>query len=224
MPEEWELGPKRIKNTTSYKYLGDHITNDGKNKQTIEKRFNQVQGIIRQINTTASSSIMKAIESKVILELYDSCVVPSFLYNAESWTLTTSDESELDKLGIRVLKRLFDLPEKTPSPAVIYSLGALFITQKIDTMKFMYLHKILKRNDEHWTKKMLFHLKAQKIGWAENICQKLKDYGLEEDWTKIKDLSKCNWKNSVNAAVFNMNKIKLTQSCKEKTKHQNCKI
>ena len=80
----------------------------------------------------------------------------------------------------------------------------------------MYLHKILKRNDEHWTKKMLSHLRSQKIGWAENICQKLSDYGLEEDWTKIKNLSKCNWKNSVNAAVFNMNKKKLTQSCKEK--------
>ena len=88
-PSEWELGLKRIKNTTSYKYLGDHITSDGKNKQTIEKRFNQIQGIIRQINTTASSNIMKAIESKVLLELYDSCVIPSFLNNAESWTLTT---------------------------------------------------------------------------------------------------------------------------------------
>ena len=152
----------------------------------------------------------------MILELYDSCVVPSFLYNAESWTLTTSDESELDKLGIRVLKRLFDLPEKTPSPAVIYSLGALFITQKIDTMKFMYLHKILKRNDEHRTKKMLFHLKSLKMGWAENISQKLSDYGLEEDWTKIKNLSKGNWKNTVNTAAFNMNKKKLTQGCKEK--------
>ena len=216
VPEEWELGPKRIKNTTSYKYLGDYITNDGKNKQTIEKRFNQVQGIIRQINTTASSSIMKAIESKVILQLYDSCVIPCFLNNAESWTLTTSDEAELDKLGIRVLKRLFGLPEKTPSLSVIHSLGALFITQKVDTMKFMYLHKILKRNDEHWTKKMLFHLKSLKMGWAENISQKLTDYGLEEDWTKIKNLSKGSWKNTVNIAVFNMNKKKLTQGCKEK--------
>ena len=216
IPEEWELGPKRIKNTTTYKYLGDYITNNGKYKQTIEKRFNQVQGMLRQINTTASSNVMKAIESKVILQLYDSCVIPSFLTNAESWTLPTSDELELDKLGIRTLKRLFDLPEKTPSPSVIYSLGALYITQKIDTMKFMYLQKILKRNDEHWTKKMLFHLKSLEIGWAQNICQKLSDYELEQDWAKIKNLSKSKWKDLVNIAALNMNKRKLTQGCIEK--------
>ena len=194
VPTEWELGPKRIKNTTSYKYLGDYITNDGKNKQTIEKRFNQVQGIIRQINTTASSNIMKEIEAKVILDLYESCVIPSFLNNAESWTLSTSDESELDKLGIRTLKRLFDLPEKTPSSAVIYSLGTLYLTQKIDSMKFVYLQKLLKRHDEHWTKKMLIHLKSLEMGWAKNICQKLSDYNLEEDWNKIKNVSKNDWK------------------------------
>ena len=215
-PTEWELGPKRIRNTTSYKYLGDYITNDGKYKQTIEKRFNQVQGIIRQINTTTSSNIMKAIESKVILELYDSCIIPCFLNNAESWTLSTSDESEIDKLGIRALKRLFDLPEKTPSPAVIYSLGALFLTQKIDTMKLMYLQKILKRNDEHWTKKMLFHLRSLKMGWSENICQKLNECELEEDWTNIKNLSKSNWKNCVKTATLKVNKEKLTRYCKEK--------
>ena len=28
--EEWQLGEKSIKNTASYKYLGDTITNDGK--------------------------------------------------------------------------------------------------------------------------------------------------------------------------------------------------
>ena len=137
-PETWALGPKNIKNTTTYKYLGDIITNDGKHKCNIEARFNRTQGIIRQINTTAGSEIMRKIETKTILQLYDTCVIPSFLNNSESWTLSTSEENELDKLGIRILKRLFNLPEKTPSPAIIHSFGTLYITQQIDQMKFMY--------------------------------------------------------------------------------------
>ena len=153
VPDTWALGPKNIKNTTSYKYLGDVITNDGKNKSNIETRFNRTQGIIRQINTTAGSEIMRNIETKTILQLYETCILPSFLNNAESWTLLTSEENKLDKLGIRILKRLFNLPEKTPSPAIIYSFGTLYITQHIDEMRFMYLHKILQREDEHWTKK-----------------------------------------------------------------------
>ena len=51
------------------------ITADGKNKSNIETRFNRTQGIIRQINTTASSEIMSNIETKTILQLYETCIV-----------------------------------------------------------------------------------------------------------------------------------------------------
>ena len=34
VPDEWDLGEIRITNTTSYKYLGDLITSDGKNEKT----------------------------------------------------------------------------------------------------------------------------------------------------------------------------------------------
>ena len=216
VPDEWELGPKKIKNTTAYKYLGDIITSDGKYKQTIEKRSNQIQGIIRQINTMASSDIMRAVETKVLLELYHKCVIPTLANNAESWTLSTSDEISLDKTAIQALKRLFNLPEKTPSPSVIHSFGVLYLTQHIDMMKFMYLHKILKRNNEHWTKKMLLHLDSINLGWTKRIKQKLKDYKLEEDWAKIKDLPKLAWKRCVKTAVNDMNKQKLISNCMEK--------
>ena len=55
VPEEWELGEKERKNTTSYKYLGDTITSDNKNKRNLEIKENRVESTIRQINTTASS-------------------------------------------------------------------------------------------------------------------------------------------------------------------------
>ena len=62
--------------------------------------------MIRQINTTAASDVMKQIESKVVLELYHACIIPSFLNNAESWCLSVTEENELDEMGFRVLKRL----------------------------------------------------------------------------------------------------------------------
>ena len=65
-PDKWKLGDKHIKNT-SYKYLGDTVTNDNKNKRNLEIRENKVQGTIIQINMIASSDIMKGIETKVLL-------------------------------------------------------------------------------------------------------------------------------------------------------------
>ena len=213
VPDTWTLGEKQICNTTSYKYLGDTITNDGKNKVNIEKRFNTVQFIARQINTTAASDVMKGIESKVILDLYHACIIPSFLNNAESWCLSNTEEKELDKLGIRILKRLFNLPEKTPNPAIIHSFGVLYTTQQIDQKKFMFLHKILKRPENHWTKKMLVQLKTHNIGWAKSIQAKLSSYELEQDWEKIKEHNKSRWKHIVYTAVKEKNKQKLLESC-----------
>ena len=83
-------------------------------------------------------------------------------------------------------------------------------------MKFLYLQKILQRNNEHWTKRMPLLLASLDLGWARNIRQKLKDYKLEEDWTKIEKCSKPNWKRSVRAAIESMNKQKLIESCIEK--------
>ena len=199
--------------------MGDTITNDGKNKVNIEKRFNTVQFIIRQINTTAASDVIKEIESSVILKLYDTCVTPSFLNNAESWCLSSSEENELDKLGIRILKRLFSLPEKTPNPAIIHSFGVLYTTQQIDQKKLMFLHKILQRPEDHWTKKMLFHLKTHNTGWAKNIQTKLSYYELEQDWEKIKEFNKSRWKHIVNTAVSVKNKQKLQESCVQPGPH-----
>ena len=217
VPDTWKFGDKHIKNTSSYKYLGDNITNDNKNKTNIEKRSNIIQGIIRQINTTASSETMRVVETKTILDLYDKCVIPSLLNNSESWTLSKTEETELDKIGIRAIKRLFSLPEKTPSIAVIYSFGLLYTSQLIDKKRFIYLHKILTRSNEHWTKQMLFHLKTEKLGWAANIAEKLTEYSLEEDWEKIREKTKREWKYIVGKAVNKLNKNKMINECTEAT-------
>ena len=216
-PDEWKLGEKNIKNTAEYKYLGDTITNDNKNKINLQKRENNLQATTRQINTTASSDVMRGIETRVILELYEKCVIPSFLNNAESWTLTLTEERQIDKVCIQAVKRLFNLPSTTPSPAIIHSFGLLYATQILDQKRLLYLHKLLTRESTHWTFLMLTHLKTQGIGWAENIQEKLTTYGLEMNWDVIKTKTKPQWKDEVTRAVNKFNGKKLLESCSSQT-------
>ena len=63
VPDKWNLGEMFIKNTTSYKYHGDVITSDGKNEKNITARENKLHGIVRQINTSASSDVMRGIQN-----------------------------------------------------------------------------------------------------------------------------------------------------------------
>ena len=77
----------------------------------------------------------------------------------------------------------------------------------------MLLFKILQRSEDHWTKKMLFHLKTHNTGWAKSIQTKLGQYELKQDWEKIKECNKSRWKHLVNTAVRAKNKQKLLESC-----------
>ena len=218
VPTEWNLGEKRIKNTSSYKYLvGDIVTDNNSNKTNLEARENKAYATVRHINTTASSDIMRGIEAKVLLILYEKSIIPSLTYNCESWTLSPSEEKQVDQIGIRALKRLFGLPTTTPNSAVIHNLGQLYMTQEIDKKRLMFLHKIITRNTDHWTNKMLRHLQERDLGWAKNIKKKIDEYKLETDWKKISEMTKNQWKIKVNEAIEKANMKKLMNACTKNT-------
>ena len=77
----------------------------------------------------------------------------------------------------------------------------------------MYFHKLLTRNEENWTRKMLHHLHDRNTGWAKSLIEKLTEYRLEPDWEKIKALTKNQWKEVVKNAINERNKQKLITNC-----------
>ena len=122
----------------------------------------------------------------------------------------------MDDIGIQAVKRLFNLTTTTPTVAILHSFGLLFVTQIIDEKRFLYLHKILTREQEHWTKLMLLHLKTKNIGWAKSIDEKLQQYGLETNWDMIKIMTKNEWKERVKQSILKINGSKLiTQATSE---------
>ena len=125
------------------------ITSDGKNKLNLEMRKNKLQYSTRSINTTASTDVMRRIEIKVILDLHEKINIPSLLVNSESWTLSKTEENQIDQIEIQTLKNLLSLPTATPSVAVVFSLGVLYASCRVDQTQFMYLHKVLMKNDKH---------------------------------------------------------------------------
>ena len=56
---------------------------------------------------------------------------------------------------------------------------------------------------------MLYNLKDMDLGWSKNIVNKLSEYELEQDWEKIKSLSKAQWKSVVKFAVQTKKQTKI---------------
>ena len=174
-PKEWQLGHLTIQEATSYKYLGDLITNDGKNAKNLEAWRNKIKGTTVSINSIAANDTLKKIETKVLLELHEKVSIAGLLTNAESWCLSRREMTELDRIEIQARKYLFDLPAHTPTPAIIYTLGILYTKHRVDQKRFIYLHRILNRDNHDWTKRTFYILEAMNIGWSVEHCVTLRD-------------------------------------------------
>ena len=112
--------------------------------------------------------------------------IPSLLNNSESWSLTKSEEENLETIEIQTLKELFDLPLHTPNVAVIHTFGTLYTKQRVDKKLLIYLHKILNKAEENWVKKTLQLLESMNIGWYRKIMNLLETYKLPFNFHNIK--------------------------------------
>ena len=95
MQDKWPLGELEIDNCTEYKYLGDIISNNGKNKQNINDRKRKAIAATISINTVASNEILNCIETSVLVELHERITIPTLLNNAEAWVLQAYEIKEL---------------------------------------------------------------------------------------------------------------------------------
>ena len=123
------------------------------------------------------------------------------------------EEEEIEKIEIQALKDLFDLPLHTPNAAIIFTFGTLFTIQRMDLKQLTYLHKILNKNNNNWTKNTLESLEKLNIGWSKKIKSILNKYELPTDYTEIKNLHPMEWKGKSRQAVEKMNLERLKQEC-----------
>ena len=210
---QWKLGELDIQNCTNYKYLGDIISNNGKNKDNITERRGKMMASTLSINTIASSEVLNRIETAVLLELHEKISVPTLLNNAESWDLMIGEQKELQQIEILNIKCLFNLPTKTPTPAILYSLGIPYTYDRISKKQLLYLHRLLNQEPSHWTRKMLNKLESLKLGWSKKIRLTLEEYELSTNFTTIKNIPFPHWKSYVLSAIEKRHKKRLYDEC-----------
>ena len=211
--KEWTLGEEKINGADSYKYLGDYINRKGSNKQNIEEREKKLKHSTMEIIFCGTSQIMKKMGSKTLIDLHEIINIPSLLNNAESWVLNEGDIKQLEKIELWCLKRILNLPPTTPTAALRYETNTLLVKMRIDKIQLLYLHKVLSRVDDHWTKHILNTLNAMNIGWSVEINKRLKEYQLETNWSKIVEKTIGEWKEQVTKTIEEENQKQLLNMC-----------
>ena len=211
--QNWKLGNQQINHQDTYKYLGDIIDRNGRNLRNIEHRLIKVKQSTYSIITCAKNEIMQRIEIQTMLKLHETVNIPVLLHNCESWTLTKTDDLNIEKIEIWALKLMLNLPCTTPSVAIRYITGTLYTKTRIQTRQLLYLWRILNRPADSWTKKILMILDEYNLGWARQIRDTSSEFDLRENWEEIQSKTKSQWTAQVKLEAEKLNRKRMLNEC-----------
>ena len=140
---------KPMETVSELVYLGDIVTNCGRNMTNIKSRVSKGIGIIGQIFTILESVTFGSHFFTIALHLGQSMLLNSVLVNCEAWyDLSTKELKEISQLDSMFFTRLCRLPSSSPKIAFFLEFGEFDIETTIKSRRVIYWHSILtqKRN------------------------------------------------------------------------------
>ena len=130
-------------------YLGDVLSQDGKNTRNIQNRVSKGMGIVTEImdilNTVSFGS--KYFEMAIILR--EAKLINGMLTNIEVlYGLQNKEISELEEVDKLLLRRILQVPNSACIESMYLELGLTPIRGVIKARRINYLHTLVKLKDE----------------------------------------------------------------------------
>ena len=111
---------------------------------------------------------------------------------------------------------MLGLPKTTPTAGIMLTVGGMFASIRVEMKQLVYLHKVLSKSIEHWARVTLLILWETDLGWAKQVEELLKKWGLEEDLAAIQHESTTQWKTKVKQTAEKQNNERLKAECEKK--------
>ena len=120
------------------KYLGDILSNDGKNLKTIAARKSTGLGIVTQILLMLDEVSFGEHFFEIALMLREAMLINGLLFNSEIWYgLSKNNISELEGIDKLLLRKLLNTHSKTPIESLYLELGVLPLKYIIKSHRLM---------------------------------------------------------------------------------------
>ena len=174
-------------------YLGDIISNDGKNSLNIKSRVSKGLGIVSQIFNVLEQLNFGNHFIEIGLILRESMLINGILTNGEVWyNMTKGDIKELDKVDLLYLQKLLKVPKSTPREAIFLELGIQPIQSILKQRRLNYLYYLIQRNQNSMLYKFFIaqYYNPSPGDWCNQIKEDLKDTEINMSIVQIKSLSK----------------------------------
>ena len=125
------------------KYLGETLKNDLKITQHLKKEKTNIQSVLDVCIYTTKNEILSQIETRTLIKLYQTKILPALLYGCETRYINKEDIKELTNIQFTIIRTILKLSISALKPALLGEIRELPIELNINERKLMYLHKAI---------------------------------------------------------------------------------
>ena len=209
------------------KYLGDIVTNNGKNNKNIKSRCGKLIGVISTIMYILTELCLGPFYFEIAVLLRETMFLSVMLLNAETWlNMTKQNIEDLEAIDRVLLKKIFQTASSTSTSLLYLESGCYPVRFSIIGKRLMYLYYILTRDKTDLVSKVYFAQKRNPVknDWSEEVKNDLKIMGLNHySEEEIKGMKKKKWKEIVKNAIKSAAFEYLKSGAESKSKSENLK-
>ena len=190
-----------MNHVTEDTYLGDVISNDGRNSKNIKCRVGKGLGKITEIMNILEKISLGESYFRIAMLLRESIFLNSVLTNGEVWYgLEKSEIKQLEDLDLILLRKILNTPFSVPAEAVYLELGCLNIETILKSRRLNYLHYLVNQDESSMLYQFFmaqWKYPGRKNEWTEQVKTDLVDFGFQVDLEKVKEKSKNSIKSQI---------------------------
>jgi hypothetical protein len=191
--EDTDEGEMPLEITLEEKYLGDKISDDGKNDINIAYRRNKGAGLKNEINALLVEMMAGDEHFEMATLLRNSCLVSSMLFNCEAWYgLTLKQVKLLEREDEALMRKVLCCPSKTTIYLMYLELGWLPLRFIIQSRRLNFLKYILNQKETSLVKQVFNEQKLhpQKRDWVNIVAKDMRKLKIDFTHEKISSMSK----------------------------------
>ena len=162
-------------------YLGDVINNKGSNSDLIEDRIQRGTSAMIRVEALVREASLGVYTVAVHHLLYQSLFLSTMTFNSQAWTnLKESELMQLEKLQLKCLKKILQVPGSTTNSFTFLEFGELPIRYIVDRNQLNFLHHIFHLDAEDPVRRMwesMRKLSGEK-NWWYFVKRRMEQYGV----------------------------------------------
>ncbi len=153
---EEQVKEGHVTECSEYKYVGLWQDQEGNCMHHIKKKKEKIKGEIAAMKSITNYHNMGPAFMNVRLQLYQSCILKSLLFNLEGWNrLSKKEVDKLESIQGTSLCSLLGIPKSTPYIGLLNETGIWTIKNQLTYRKLMFYHNIINSDDDRLIKSMV---------------------------------------------------------------------